>query len=76
MTIDPHFCVLEYHEFNIASSVVSALIHVVVILVAFLLRDLSTQLRAVLATQHVLEGVGVGRPGATALSAMLNFVGG
>lgn len=37
-------------------------------------RDLSTQLRGVLATQRILEGVGVGRPGATALSAMLNFL--
>ncbi|KAL7560004.1 hypothetical protein ACA910_013498 [Epithemia clementina (nom. ined.)] len=38
------------------------------------IQDLSTQLRGVLATQRVLEGVGVGRPGATALSAMLNFL--
>ena len=38
------------------------------------IQDLSTQLRGVLATQKVLEGVGVGRPGATALSAMLNFL--
>jgi hypothetical protein len=37
-------------------------------------QDLTTQLRAVLATQRVLEGVGVGRPGATALSALLNFL--
>ena len=36
--------------------------------------DLSTQLRAVLATQRVLEGVGVGKEGATALSASLNFI--
>ena len=38
------------------------------------IQDLSTQLRAVLATQRVLEGVGVGREGATALSASLNFI--
>ncbi|EEC43518.1 predicted protein [Phaeodactylum tricornutum CCAP 1055/1] len=37
-------------------------------------QDLSTQLRSVLATQRVLEGVGVGREGATALSALLNFL--
>lgn len=37
-------------------------------------QDLSTQLRAVLATQRVLEGVGVGREGATALSALMNFI--
>lgn len=37
-------------------------------------QDLSTQLRGVLATQRVLEGVGVGREGATALSALLNFL--
>jgi Vitamin B6 photo-protection and homoeostasis len=37
-------------------------------------QDLSSQLRGVLATQRVLEGVGVGRPGATALSALLNFL--
>jgi len=37
-------------------------------------QDLSTQLRSVLATQRILEGVGVGREGATALSAMLNFI--
>ncbi|GKY98733.1 hypothetical protein MPSEU_000829600 [Mayamaea pseudoterrestris] len=39
-----------------------------------LVQDLTTQLRSVLATQRVLEGVGVGRPGATALSALLNFL--
>ena len=33
-------------------------------------QDLSTQLRGVLATQRVLEGVGVGREGATALSVL------
>ena len=38
------------------------------------IQDLSTQLRSVLATQRVLEGVGVGREGATALSASLNFI--
>lgn len=38
------------------------------------IQDLSTQLRAVLATQRVLEGIGVGREGATALSASLNFI--
>lgn len=37
-------------------------------------QDLSTQLRGVLATQRILEGVGVGREGATALSALLNFL--
>lgn len=37
-------------------------------------QDLSTQMRAVLATQRVLEGVGVGKEGATALSASLNFI--
>ena len=38
------------------------------------IQDLSTQLRAILATQRVLEGVGVGREGATALSASINFI--
>ncbi|KAL9188760.1 hypothetical protein ACHAXT_007138 [Thalassiosira profunda] len=38
------------------------------------LQDLSTSLRSVLATQRILEGVGVGRSGATALSATLNFL--
>jgi hypothetical protein len=38
------------------------------------IQDLSTQLRGVLATQRVLEGIGVGREGATALSASLNFI--
>ena len=37
-------------------------------------QDLSTQLRAILATQKVLEGLGVGREGATALSASINFI--
>jgi hypothetical protein len=37
-------------------------------------QDLSTSLRSVLATQRILEGVGVGRAGATALSATLNFL--
>lgn len=39
-----------------------------------LVQDLSTNLRSVLATQRVLEGVGVGRSSATALSATLNFL--
>ena len=38
------------------------------------IQDLSTSLRSVLATQRILEGVGVGRADATALSATLNFV--
>jgi hypothetical protein len=38
------------------------------------IQDLSTQLRAILATQRVLEGLGVGREGATALSASINFL--
>jgi len=38
------------------------------------IQDLSTQLRGTLATQRVLEGIGVGREGATALSASLNFI--
>jgi hypothetical protein len=37
-------------------------------------QDLSTQLRSVLATQRILEGVGVGREGATALSALFNYL--
>lgn len=37
-------------------------------------QDLSTQMRGVLATQRVLEGVGVGKEGATALSASINFI--
>lgn len=37
-------------------------------------QDLSTQMRAILATQRVLEGVGVGKEGATALSASINFL--
>ena len=35
---------------------------------------MSTNLRSVVATQRVLEGIGVGRDGATALSASLNFI--
>ena len=38
------------------------------------IQDTSTQLRSVLATQRVLEGVGVGREGATALSALMNYL--
>ena len=38
------------------------------------LQDLTTSLRSVLATQRVLEGVGVGREGATALAATLDFL--
>ena len=38
------------------------------------IQDTSTQLRSVLATQRILEGVGVGREGATALSALMNFL--
>ena len=38
------------------------------------LQDLTTSLRSVLATQRVLQGVGVGRSDATALSATLNFL--
>lgn len=38
------------------------------------IQDLSTSLRSVLATQRILEGVGVGRADATALSATLNFL--
>jgi hypothetical protein len=38
------------------------------------IQDLSTQLRSVLATQRVLEGIGVGREGATALSALMNYL--
>lgn len=38
------------------------------------LQDLTTSLRSVLATQRILEGVGVGRSDATALSATLNFL--
>lgn len=38
------------------------------------LQDLTTALRSVLATQRVLEGVGVGREGATALAATLDFL--
>lgn len=37
-------------------------------------QDMTTQLRSVLATQRVLEGVGVGREGATALSALMNYL--
>ena len=38
------------------------------------IQDWSTQLRAVVATQRVLQGVGVGSADATALSALLNFL--
>lgn len=38
------------------------------------IQDLSTSLRSVLATQRILHGVGVGRSGATALSATINFL--
>ncbi|KAG7338323.1 Vitamin B6 photo-protection and homoeostasis domain containing protein [Nitzschia inconspicua] len=38
------------------------------------IQDVSTQLRSVLATQRILEGVGVGREGATALSALFNYL--
>jgi hypothetical protein len=38
------------------------------------IQDVSTQLRSVLATQKILEGIGVGREGATALSALFNFL--
>lgn len=38
------------------------------------IQDISTQLRSVLATQRILEGVGVGREGATALSALMNYL--
>lgn len=38
------------------------------------LQDTSTQLRSVLATQRILQGIGVGRPGATAVSAVLQFM--
>ena len=38
------------------------------------IQDITTQLRSVLATQRVLEGVGVGREGASALSALMNFL--
>ncbi len=38
------------------------------------IQDVSTQLRSVLATQKILEGVGVGREGATALSALFNYL--
>jgi len=38
------------------------------------IQDASTQLRSVLATQKILEGVGVGKEGATALSALFNFL--
>ncbi len=37
-------------------------------------QDFTTQLRSVIATQRVLEGVGVGREGATALSALMNYL--
>ena len=38
------------------------------------IQDISTQLRSVIATQRILEGVGVGREGATALSALFNYL--
>lgn len=38
------------------------------------IQDFTTELRSILATQKILEGVGVGRTGATALSATLNFI--
>ena len=38
------------------------------------IQDVSTQLRSVLATQKILEGVGVGVEGATALSALFNYL--
>jgi len=38
------------------------------------IQDTSTQLRSVLAAQRILEGVGVGKEGATALSALMNFL--
>jgi hypothetical protein len=38
------------------------------------IQDLSTSLRSVLATQRVLEGIGVGRVGATLSAASLNFI--
>lgn len=38
------------------------------------IQDLSTSMRAVLATQRVLQGVGVGSTTATALSAVQNFL--
>ena len=38
------------------------------------IQDVSTQLRSVLATQKILEGVGVGKEGATALSALFNYL--
>jgi hypothetical protein len=38
------------------------------------IQDISTQLRSVLATQRILEGVGVGSSEATALSALFNYL--
>ena len=38
------------------------------------LQDLSTTLRSVLVTRRILQGVGVGRAGATALSATMKFL--
>lgn len=38
------------------------------------IQDLSTSLRGVLATQRVLQGIGVGRSTATAVSAVQNFL--
>ena len=39
------------------------------------IQDLTTSLKSVLAKQRILEAVGVGRQGATALSATLSFIG-
>lgn len=38
------------------------------------IQDLSTQMRGVVATQRILEGVGVGREGASALSALYHYL--
>jgi hypothetical protein len=38
------------------------------------IQDLSTSIRSVLATQHVLQGIGVGQNTATTLSAIQNFM--
>lgn len=37
-------------------------------------QDTTTQLRSVLATQRILQGIGVGQQDATTLSALLNFI--
>ena len=39
-----------------------------------MVQDLSTQLRSIIATQRIFEGIGVGRQDATALSATINFL--